>query len=278
MRIDAMNLAPSMSPPSRGPCAWQLCADGRGLYTADGILPKVDQQTKKRLVDVCGHDYLHAANACCSRSQIDQLASTFRTYDLLWRDCPACEANIKSLLCSFTRSSTQAQYTTTIPSRSGSRTHDLSFTVHPFWARESFDSSHRVLSRSNYDYAMYMLGGGVPINPDEFLSVLKGIQPFAANVSFVASEDKTSLLPPTYDCNDTTLGLASSCYICDNMCPVNEALPLPTAHACLVLIPAGIRPFLHNTHCVSFYAYVKFSREFRRSTETNGQLMEARRP
>ncbi|KAM0805412.1 niemann-pick C1 protein precursor [Usnea florida] len=209
----------------RGQCGKKSFFGGELPCPDNGLAEKPDDDTRTKLVAICGDDW-STGDVCCDQSQVDNLKSNLNKVEGLISGCPACKANFYNLFCTFTCSPDQSLFVnvTELEEKSGKL---LVTELDNLWSDEYgkgfYDSCKDV--KFTGGKVMTFIGGGAK-NYTSFLKFLGDVKPLGSpfqinfpRPSSMPFEDMIAADPIPKACNDTDEAYRCACTDCEASCP-----------------------------------------------------------
>ncbi|KAH7127186.1 sterol-sensing domain of SREBP cleavage-activation-domain-containing protein [Dendryphion nanum] len=239
----------------RGHCGKQSFFGSQLPCPDNGLAKKPDEDTKKKLIDICG-DAWSDSDVCCDEEQIDALTSNLKKVTPIINACPACKANFFNLFCTFTCSPDQSLFvnvTSTVPKGDKFLTTELDHLVTNEYASGFYDSCKDVKFGATNGNAMDFIGGGAK-NYTEMLKFLGDKKllgsPFQMDFPRPDKDEFPGLVPmnkTAHPCNSTDEAYRCACLDCGGSC--TELKEVSEVKQCYV----GLLP------CLSFAVIVIYS-------------------
>ena len=193
----------------------------------NGLAEKPAQQTREKLVDICGTEWSEGA-ICCDDDQIKALEENLKQASQLIFPCPACQKNFYNLFCTFTCSPDQSLFvnvTDTTETTSGeTAVIEVDNLWSPTYKKSFYDSCKDVKFGALGTSVMDFFGNAK--NEDEFLAFLgrKSLvgSPFQINFPDPAGREKEGMKaanPTARACNDPDEKYRCACVDCPASCP-----------------------------------------------------------
>ncbi|KAI4102155.1 MAG: hypothetical protein L6R37_004520 [Teloschistes peruensis] len=212
----------------KGQCGKKSFFGGQLPCPDNSVAGKPDDDTRKKLVAICGSKWNDGA-ICCDSDQIDALSTNLKRAESIISSCPACKENFFNLFCTFTCSPDQSLFVNVTETQKGNPGKLIVTELDNLWSddygKAFYNSCKDVKFGATGGKAMDFIGGGAK-DYTSFLKFMGDTKPFGSpfqiNFPRPSSRDFTDMTPanPTAKaCNDTDEAYRCACVDCPGSCP-----------------------------------------------------------